>query len=212
MKLRQPFQIDRADHIHVVQNKRFVCTRRILKKNPRSFFQSPTSTQQLVLARYFNAHPEVFILLQILDHHVGEVMSIHNHFPYSKLTQPRQRYLQQRSPTHLYQRLGTIIRKRPQTRPQPRRKDHRLHRDAVPGAGADGCVIPNRAQNPVRNLLFGVPRSAYLLFTRHCHSPTLYAATPHPLHSSHATASPTALPSTPTDAVRPCIRTTPSSF
>ena len=43
------------------------------------------------------------------------------------------------------------------------------------------------------------------------HSPTHDAALLPPLHSCHATASPVALPDTPSDAVHQCIRTTPSN-
>ncbi len=54
--------------------------------------------------------------------------------------QPPQRQLQHRLPAHFHQRLGPVVRQRPQPSPQPRRQHHRPHTACVSAA----CLLVPR--------------------------------------------------------------------
>ena len=103
----------------------------VFGEKPAGLFQPAAGIEQHVLARNFNAHPEIAMLFQILDNHlVGKVMHVDNHFANAEAAQPSQRNLQQRASTDFHQRLGAVIGQRPQPRPQSGGQHHRFHRDA----------------------------------------------------------------------------------
>ena len=92
------------------------------------FFQAAAGVEQnVVLAGDFDAHAEIFVRLQVIDDHVGEVMHVDDHFANAEGAQARERDLQQRAAADFHQRLGAIIGERPQTRAQAGGQNHGLH-------------------------------------------------------------------------------------
>src|SRR3984893_11277056 len=129
VKLHHAPEIDRAEDIDIMQNeRRFLpgMPTRILEK-PSGFFQATSGVKQLLLARDFDAHAEVVVLFQVVNHHVGKVMDIDNDVVNPKFAQARERDLEQRAAMDFDQRFGTMVGERPQARAEAGGENHRFH-------------------------------------------------------------------------------------
>ena len=91
------------------------------------FFQAAAGIEQHILARDFNAHPEIMVCFQVVENHVGEVMHVDDHFADSEFAQTRERNFEQRAAVDFDQRFGTIVGERTQARAEAGRENHRLH-------------------------------------------------------------------------------------
>ena len=60
-------KIDRADHIHIVQDERSFERVGTLEKKPGGFFQAAAGVEQDFFARDFNAHAEIIVGFQVVD-------------------------------------------------------------------------------------------------------------------------------------------------
>jgi len=79
MNLRHAPEVNRADDIDIVQNKRFVKTLGVLKKKVGGLFKATARVEQDLLARDFNTQAEIVVRFEILKNHVGEVMHVNDH-------------------------------------------------------------------------------------------------------------------------------------
>ena len=107
-------QIDPADHIHIVHNKRctspgpgIALTR---PQKPGRLLQPAARIEQRFLPRNLNPHSEILVRRQKLHNLIRKVMRIHHRLAHAKATQPLQHDLQQRTPCHSHQCLRPIVR------------------------------------------------------------------------------------------------------
>src|SRR5271165_7383039 len=100
MKSHHLSEIDGAKDIDIVQKKGLLGSggvpMRPVEKERRRLLQAAASVEQYILARDFDAHAEVVVRLQILQHELGEVMDVDDHLADAKCTQATQRNLEQR--------------------------------------------------------------------------------------------------------------------
>src|SRR5262249_13529611 len=75
MEFQHALKIDRGDDVHVVQDERLI--RSAFEKPSRSF-EPASGVQQHFLARNLNVQAEVMVRLQIVHHHVGEMMDVND--------------------------------------------------------------------------------------------------------------------------------------
>src|SRR5262249_4983353 len=122
VKLQHACEIDGADHVDVVQNKRFLAF-----KKPPGLLQSAACIEQYILTRYLNVHSEISVRFQIFDHGIGEMMHIDDHVVNAEFAQPGKCDFQECSAGDFDERFWPVVGERPKPRAEPGGKDHRLH-------------------------------------------------------------------------------------
>src|SRR5882762_2538316 len=106
MNLHHAPEVNRADDIDIVQNKRLVKTVGTLKEKIGGLFKAAARVEQDLLARDFNTHAEIVVRFEIFKNHVSEVMHVDDHLANPKGAQARERDFEQRSAGDFHQRFG----------------------------------------------------------------------------------------------------------
>ena len=71
---KHSLHIDRAYDVDIMQDERLRVWSARWKKKPACFFQASSGVEQGLFAGNLDVHPEVIVLPQILNDHVGEVV------------------------------------------------------------------------------------------------------------------------------------------
>ena len=121
--LRHAVEIDRTDHVDVMQQERL----RVVAEKPAGLLQSSAGIEQRIFAGNLNVHPKVFLCFQVLNNHVREVMYIDDHSIDTGCAQTLERDLQQRAARDFHQCLRTAVGERPESRSKTCSQHHRLH-------------------------------------------------------------------------------------
>src|SRR4030095_15422186 len=88
-------KINRAEYVHVVQEKRLVFAQRSFSKKPGSFLYTAAGIQQHFFTGDFNTHSEIVFRFQILNHHVREMVDVDDHLTHTERPQACKSYLEQ---------------------------------------------------------------------------------------------------------------------
>ena len=115
MKPDHPFEVDGAEHIHVVHEEGLVGT----SKEVRSMFQTSSGVEKNLFVRNGDVHAEILMIAQILCDHIGEVVRVDNYFADPKGAKARHGKFQQGAGPNFDQRLGAIVGERPKASAQP---------------------------------------------------------------------------------------------
>src|SRR2546422_2216943 len=118
--LRHAVEIDRTDHVDVMQQERL----RVVAEKPAGLLQSSAGIEQRFFAGNLNVHPKVVLCFQVLNDHVREVMYIDDHSIDTGCAQTLERDLQQRAARDFHQCLRTAVGERPKARSKTRSEEH----------------------------------------------------------------------------------------
>ena len=102
------------------------------EEKPRGFFQAPSGVEQeMVFAGDFEAHAEIVVRLEVIDHPIGKMMDVNDDLVDAKSAKPRESDFEERAAVDFDKGFGARIGERAQARAEAGGEDHGFHRKRI---------------------------------------------------------------------------------
>jgi len=159
VELEHAGEVDRADHIDVVEEEGLVHLSGIgaagiggggiLKKEPAGFLEAATGVEQDFFAGDFEAHAEIVVGFQVVGNHVRKVMDIDDDFGDAEGAQAGEGDFEQGATGNLDKGFGSSVGEGAEASAQAGGEDHRFHWGAFMSL-SDNCKTNSSAAEAVK--------------------------------------------------------------